>query len=83
MFVGRTGRIKGKYSSIEDLYDSIYNKILKMPGSIKIYPGHDYGHKPNITLEENILNSPLLSANSLDEFKKRMDDYEKNRKIGS
>ena len=83
MFVGRTGRIKGKYSNIEDLYDSIYNKILKMPGSITIYPGHDYGDKPNITLEENILNSPLLSANSLDEFKKRMDDYEKNRKIGS
>ena len=42
---------------------------------------------PNIyktnTLEENILNSPLLSAKSLDDFKKRMDDYEKNRKIGS
>ena len=54
-----------------------------MPGSIKVYPGHDYGDRPNITLEENILNSPLLSANSLDEFKKRMDDYEKNRKIGS
>tara|TARA_A100001011_G_scaffold355948_1_gene399599 strand:+ start:227 stop:889 length:663 start_codon:yes stop_codon:yes gene_type:complete len=83
MFVGRTGRIKGKNSSIEDLYDSIYNKILKMPGSIKIYPGHDYGNRPNITLEENILNSPLLSAKSLDDFKKRMDDYEKNRNIGS
>ena len=83
MFVGRTGRIKGKNSSIEDLYDSIYNKILKMPKSIKIYPGHDYGDRPNITLEENILNSPLLSAKSLDDFKKRMDDYEKNRKIGS
>ena len=83
MFVGRTGRIKGKNSSIEDLYDSIYNKILKMPGSIKVYPGHDYGDRPNITLEENILNSPLLSAKSLDDFKKRMDDYEKNRKIGS
>ena len=83
MFVGRTGRIKGKNSSIEDLYDSIYNKILKMPGSIKIYPGHDYGDRPNITLEENILNSPLLSAKNLDDFKKRMDDYEKNRKIGS
>tara|TARA_Y100001970_G_C14205887_1_gene843954 strand:+ start:1326 stop:1988 length:663 start_codon:yes stop_codon:yes gene_type:complete len=83
MFVGRTGRIKGKNSSIEDLYDSIYNKILKLPRSIKIYPGHDYGDRPNITLEENILNSPLLGAKSLDDFKKRMDDYEKNRKIGS
>ncbi len=83
MFVGRTGRIKGKNSNIENLYDSIYNKILKMPGSIKIFPGHDYGGKPSITLEENILNSPLLSAKNLDDFKKRMDDYEKNRDIGS
>ena len=83
MFGGRTGRIKGKNSSIEDLYNSIYNKILKMPGSIKIYPGHDYGNKPNITLEENVLNSPLLNAKNLDDFKKRMDDYEKNREIGS
>ena len=83
MFVGRTGRIKGKNSNIEDLYDSVYNKILKMPGSIKIFPGHDYGEKPNITLEENILNSPLLSAKNLDDFKKRMDDYEKDREIGS
>ena len=41
MFVGRTGRIKGKNSNIEDLYDSVYNKILKMPRSIKIFPGHD------------------------------------------
>ena len=83
MFVGRTGRIKGKNSNIEDLYDSVYNKILKMPGSIKIFPGHDYGKKPNITLEENILNSPLLSAKNLDDFKKRMNDYEKDREIGS
>ena len=83
MFVGRTGRIKGKNSNIEDLYDSVYNKILKMPGSIKIFPGHDYGERPNTTLEENILNSPLLNAKNLDDFKKRMDDYEKNREIGS
>ena len=81
MFVGRTGRVKGKNSSIEDLYDSIYNKILKMPEGIKIYPGHDYGDRPNITLKENILSSPLLGAESLDDFKKRMEDYEKNRKI--
>ena len=83
MFVGRTGRIKGKNSNIEDLYDSVYNKILKMPGSLKIFPGHDYGKKPNTTLKENILNSPLLNAKNLDDFKKRMDDYEKNREIGS
>ena len=66
----------------KELYDSIYNKILKMPRSLKIYPGHDYGNRPSVTLHENILISPLLRAKSLDDFKKRMDDYENNRQIG-
>ena len=83
MFVGRTGRVKGKKSDIEDLYDSVYNKILKMPGNMRIYPGHDYGEMPTITLHDNIEHSPLLRAKSLHDFKKRMDDYEKNREIGS
>ena len=83
MFVGRTGRVKGKNSDLSALYDSIYNKILKMPGNIRIYPGHDYGDSLTISLQENIKKSPLLRAKDLNDFKKRMDNYEKNRTIGS
>ena len=83
MFVGRTGRVKGKKSDIRDLYDSVYNKILKMSGNTRIYPGHDYGERSTITLHKNIEHSPLLRAKDLDDFNKRMDDYEKNRKVGS
>jgi len=83
IFIGRTGRIKGSKSNIEDLYQSVYNKILKMPKNVRIYPGHDYGDKPTMTLDENIKQSPLLRAKDLDDFKKRMDDYEKNREVGS
>ena len=68
---------------LNDLYDSIYNKILKMPGNIRIYPGHDYGDSLTISLQENIKKSPLLRAKDLNDFKKRMDNYEKNRTIGS
>ncbi len=83
MFVGRTGRVKGKKSDLSALYDSIYNKILKMPGNIRIYPGHDYGDSPTISLQDNIKNSPLLRAKDINDFKIRMANYEKNRTIGS
>tara|TARA_B100001996_G_scaffold374988_1_gene354343 strand:- start:381 stop:1043 length:663 start_codon:yes stop_codon:yes gene_type:complete len=83
MFVGRTGRVVSNRSNIKDLYESIYNKILIMAGNTRIYPGHDYGEKPSVLLEENIKASPLLKAKDLNDFKKRMDNYEKNRKPGS
>ena len=83
MFVGRTGRVISKRSNINDLYDSIYNIILKMPDNIRIYPGHDYGVEPCISIRDNIKISPLLNAKNLEDFKKRMINYEKNRKTDS
>ena len=39
IFVGRTGRIISTRSDINDLYDSVYKKILKLPQDTYIYPG--------------------------------------------
>lgn len=83
LFVGRTGRTISERSSIKDLYSSVYDKILTLPGNTRIYPGHDYGPKASITLDENKEISPLLNAEGLDDFVHRMDEYEKNRTIGS
>jgi len=79
MFVGRTGRVISAKSDINALYKSIYEIILKLPDNIRIYPGHDYGATPSITIKENILISPLLQAKNLEDFKNLMDEYEKNR----
>ena len=83
LFVGRTGRVVDKKSDINKLYDSIFKKILKISNKTIIYPGHNYGDRPTISLEENINQSPLLRAKSLIDFKHRMNEYEKNRKLGS
>ena len=79
MFVGRTGRVLSSKSNIEDLYHSVYMKILKMPENVRIYPGHDYGKEMSILLEKNVEVSPLLQADDLEDFKRRMQDYEENR----
>ena len=79
LFVGRTGRVLSSKSDINKLYDSVYNKILTLPGYLRIFPGHDYGQEPTITLENNIVISPLLQAENFDDFTKEMALYEKNR----
>jgi len=83
LFVGRTGRTISAGSDINNLYDSVYNKIFKLPGDTYIYPGHDYGEMPSIKIEENRKISDLLQAEDKLDFIDKMDKYEKNRKIGS
>ena len=80
MFVGRTGRVISNGSNIEDLYHSVYAKILQISKNVRIYPGHDYGEEPSILLGKNIEMSPLLQASDLEDFKRRMQNYEASRK---
>jgi len=83
LFVGRTGRVISAGSNIQDLFQSVYQHILTLPPDTLIYPGHDYGNQPTITLEENILISSLLQAESEQDFILQMAQYENNRSNGS
>ena len=79
LFIGRTGRTLSKGSNISDLYNSVYKKLLNLPGNTIIYPGHNYGSKPTMTISENIKISNLLQASGEKDFIDRMKNYEKTR----
>ncbi len=80
IFVGRTGRVKSISSSIEDLYQSVYEIILTLPKETVIYPGHHYGFKKSISIQENISLSPFFQCGDVEEFKKVMANFERNRR---
>jgi len=80
MFIGRTGRTVSKNSNIEDLYNSIYQILLKLPQKTMIYPGHHYGYKIFETIKNNKISSNFFNCNNINEFTSVMDNYEKNRK---
>ena len=80
MFIGRTGRTIHQGSNIDDLYDSIYNILLKLPLKTMIFSGHDYGKFFFDTIENNIKNSNFFSCKNFEEFLLVMDNYEKSRK---
>ena len=79
MFVGRTGRTVSNRSNIDDLYDSIYQIILQLPKQTIVYPGHHYGFKKNISIEENIKNFDFFSCSTKLEFIEVMKKFENNR----
>ena len=79
LFIGRTGRTLSKGSNTSDLYNSVYKKLLTLPGNTIIYPGHNYGSKPTMTISENIKISNLLQASGEKDFIDRMEYYELTR----
>lgn len=80
MFVGRTGRTISTDSNIEDLYHSVYKRLLTLPEDTLVYPGHHYGFSKEITLRKNKVLSNFFQCNNFDEFKNIMASYEKNRR---
>ena len=79
MFVGRTGRTISQRSNIEQLYNSVYKKLLTLPNNTIIHPGHHYGYSKTITIKENIRLFDFFSCDSLQEFIIVMHNFEKNR----
>ena len=81
LFVGRTGRVISQRSDINELYNSVYNRLLILSKDLRLYPGHDYGKQPSIKIKHNIKISPLLRAKNLKDFIKKMEQYELNRTL--
>ena len=79
IFVGRTGRTISNGSNISDLYNSIYNIILKLPLNTVICSGHHYGFSKTITIKDNIRYSDFFTCRTVDEFILIMKNFEDNR----
>ena len=79
IFVGRTGRTISNGSNISDLYNSVYDIILKLPMQTTIYPGHHYGFSKTTTIQDNIKYSNFFTCKTLDEFILIMKNFENNR----
>ena len=68
LLINGSGRTDFQGGSAIDQYNSIFNKLLKLPEETLVYPAHDYNKKKfsSIGLEKN--NNPRLQVNSSDEY---------------
>lgn len=68
LFVGECGRTDLPGGNSEQLYYSLFEKILSLDDSIDIYPGHDYGESPKSTIGYERRHNYTLQQRTLEEF---------------
>lgn len=68
LFVGECGRTDLPGGSSEQLHDSLFNKLMKLPDEVEVYPGHDYGAKPHSTIGYERTHNYVLKPRSVRQF---------------
>jgi glyoxylase-like metal-dependent hydrolase (beta-lactamase superfamily II) len=68
LFVGECGRTDLPGSSAEDMYHSLFEKILTLDDNVEVYPGHNYGNKPSSTIGHERKTNYTLEKRTLEEF---------------
>jgi sulfur dioxygenase len=68
LLINGTGRTDFQNGSSYDAYDSLFNKLLKLPEKTLVYPAHDYNGKKYSTIENEKNNNPRLKVNSKEEY---------------
>ena len=74
LLINATGRTDFQNGSSHDAYDSLFNKLLKLPEKTLVYPAHDYNGKKYSTIENEKKNNPRLQISSKEEYAKIMDN---------
>jgi len=68
LLIRGTGRTDFQNGSAHEQYDSLFNKLLKLPDETMVYPAHDYKGDTVSTIGEEKRYNPRLQVRSVDEY---------------
>ena len=68
LLINGTGRTDFQNGNAEDAYDSIFNKLLKLPEETLLYPAHDYKGERVSTIGKEKRQNPRLQVSSVGEY---------------
>ena len=68
LLINGTGRTDFQNGSSTDAYNSIFNKLLKLPDETLLYPAHDYKGEKVSTIGKEKKQNPRLQVGSVDEY---------------
>ena len=68
MLINGTGRTDFQGGNSKDSYNSIFNKLLKLPEETLLYPAHDYNGKNVSSIGKEKKFNPRLQVSSVDEY---------------
>ena len=68
LLIDGTGRTDFQNGNAKDAYNSIFNKLLRLPEETLLYPAHDYKGEKVSTIGKEIKQNPRLQVKSEDEY---------------
>ena len=68
LLINGTGRTDFQNGNAKDSYNSIFNKLLKLPDETLLYPAHDYKGEKVSTIGKEKKQNPRLQVSSVDEY---------------
>ena len=74
LLINGTGRTDFQNGSSYDAYESLFNKLLKLPEKTLVYPAHDYNGKKFSTIKNEKNNNPRLQVKSKEEYAEIMNN---------
>ncbi|MBN1435066.1 MBL fold metallo-hydrolase [Candidatus Fermentibacterales bacterium] len=67
LFVGKVGGT-GLGPDARQEYDSIHDRLMRLPDGVVVCPGHDYGVRPVSTIGEERAGNPFVLRDSFESF---------------
>ena len=74
LLINSTGRTDFQNGNSHDAYNSLFDKILKLPEKTLVYPAHDYNGKKYSTIETEKNKNPRLQVSSAEEYAEIMNN---------
>ena len=74
LLINGTGRTDFQNGSSADQYNSLFNRILKLPEKTLVYPAHDYKGNKVSTIGKEKMNNPRLQVKSVEEYTEIMNN---------
>ena len=68
LLINGTGRTDFQNGNSKEAYNSIFNKLLKLPEDTFLYPAHDYKGEKVSTIGKEKKQNPRLQVSSVDEY---------------
>ena len=68
LLINGTGRTDFQNGNAKDAYNSIFNKLLKLPEETLLYPAHDYKGEKVSTIGKEKKQNPRLQVSNVEEY---------------
>lgn len=72
LLIGGTGRTDLPSGDAEALYDSLFNRVLRLDPSIKMHPAHEYKNRSHSTIGQELAENPRLQSRDRSAFVEMM-----------